>query len=172
VPAPSRGPATGGTSTPAARSAAPVQIGYTKPDVKLSPSALTWRGDASANPFVRDLAPAFDAYRAGDYARAVAAFDRLSAAYPGAIEVLFYQGVSRMLAGNDEGAIAPLEAAARIGNATFADDVSWFLAVARQRSGKADARERFAALCRGHGAHAAAACSAVAQLGSSPPRHP
>ena len=62
-------------------------------------SALTWRGDASANPFLRDLAPAFDAYRAGDYARAGAAFDRLSAAYPDAVEVLFYQGVSRMLAG-------------------------------------------------------------------------
>jgi hypothetical protein len=149
-----------------APSAGPVQIAYSKPAVKLSPSALTWRGEASANPFLRELAPAFDAYRAGDYARADAAFARLSTVYPDAVEVVFYQGVSRMLAGNDEGAIAPLEAAARLGNATFADDVSWFLAVARQRAGKADARERFAALCRGRSAHAAAACSAVAALGS------
>ena len=43
------------------------QIAYSKPAVRLSPSALTWRGDRSANPFLRDLAPAFDAYRAGDH---------------------------------------------------------------------------------------------------------
>ena len=145
---------------------ASVRIAYDKPAVKLSASALTWRGEASANPFLRDLAPAFDAYRAGDYARAVAAFDRLSAVYPDAIEVVFYQGVSRMLAGDDAGAIAPLETAARLGNATFADDVSWYLAVAQQRSGAVDAKARFAALCRGRSNHAAAACSAVAQLDS------
>jgi hypothetical protein len=143
-----------------------VQIGYDKPAVRLSPSALTWRGEPAANPFLRDLAPAFDAYRAGDHARAVVAFDRLSTVYPHAIEVLFYQGVSRMLAGDDEGAIAPLEAAARLGDATFADDVAWYLAVARQRSGNVDAKAGLAALCRGRSNHAAAACSAVAQLGS------
>jgi hypothetical protein len=161
-------------STPAAPSRPAVQIAYSKPEVKLSPSALTWRGDASANPFLRDLAPAFEAYRAGDYASAGAAFDRLSTVYPDAVEVLFYQGVSRMLAGNDAGAIAPLEAAARLGNATFADDVSWFLAVARQRSGRPDARAGFADLCRGKGHYAAAACAAVAQLDAAPavPRQP
>ena len=37
-----------------------------------------------------------------------------STVYPDSIEVLFYQGVSRMLAGDDAGAIAPLEAAARL----------------------------------------------------------
>lgn len=145
---------------------ASVPVAYDKPAVKLSPSALTWRGEASANPFLRDLAPAVDAYRAGDYARAVAAFDRLSTIYPDAVEVLFYLGVSRMLAGDYEGAIAPLDAAARVGNATFADDVSWYLAVAQQRSGQVDARARFAALCGGRSNHAAAACRAVAQLGS------
>jgi len=152
---------------PAAPLRPAILIAYSKPDVKLSSSALTWRGDASANPFLKDLAPAFDAYRSGDYARAGAAFDRLSALYPDAVEVLFYQGVTRMLAGNDAGAIAPLEAAARLRNAAFADDVSWFLAVARQRSGRPDARAGFADLCRGTGRHAAAACAAVAQLDSS-----
>lgn len=155
-------------STPAAPSRPALQIAYSKPDVRLSPSALTWRGEASANPFLRDLAPAFDAYRAGDYARAGAAFDRLSTKYPDAVEVLFYQGVSRMLAGNDADAIAPLEAAARLGNVAFADEVSWYLAVARQRSGRPDARAGFADLCRGKSPHATAACAAVAQLDSSP----
>jgi hypothetical protein len=158
--------------TPRAPSPRSVQIGFDKPPVKFSPAALTWRGDAPVNPFVRDMAPAFDAYRAGDYAGAAAAFDSLSAVYPSSIEVLFYQGVTRMLAGNDEGAIAPLEAAARLDNPAFADEVAWFLAVAQQRSGKADAPATFAALCRGRGPHAAAACTAAAQLGSPPPRRP
>lgn len=152
------------TATPTA----PLKLAYAKPEVKLSPSALAWRGDASANPFVRDLAPAFAAYRADDYPKAVAEFDRLSAVYPESIEVLFYQGVSRMLAGHDAGAIAPLEAAARLGSTTFADDVSWYLAVAGQRSGRPDARARFADLCGGKSTYAAAACTAAAQLASSP----
>jgi hypothetical protein len=153
-------------------SRAAVLIAFTKPEVKLSPSALTWRGDPSENAFLRDLAPAFDAYRASDYARAVAAFDRLSTVYPDSIDVLFYQGVSRMLAGDDAGAVAPLEAAARLRNATFSDDVSWYLAVAKQRSGRPEARDMFTELCRGHGSYAAAACAAVKQLDSRPARLP
>jgi hypothetical protein len=143
------------------------RITFAKPEIKLSPSALAWRGDASANPFVRDLAPAIEAYRAGDHAQAVTAFDRLAASYPDSIEVLFYQGVSRMLAGDDAGAVAPLEAAARLNNTTFADDVAWYLAVARQRSGRSEVRATFEELCRGQGAYAASACAAVQQLDSS-----
>ncbi len=153
------------------RRAAP--ISFTKPDIKLSPAALTWR-DGSNNPFLRDLAPAFEAYRAGEYPRAVAAFGKVSPAYADAIEVLFYLGVSRMLAGDDAGAVAPLEAAARLRNDTFADDVAWFLAVAQQRSGRPDVRNRFAALCDGKSTYAAAACAAVAQIDAAPiaPREP
>ena len=160
-----RAAATGRTPAPAP--SAPVRIAFVKPEVKLSASALTWRGDPSANPFLRDLAPAFDAYRASDYARAVAAFDRLATVYPDSIDVRFYQGVSRMLAGDEAGAIAPLEAAARIGD-TFADDVSWFLAVALQRSGRPEARGRLVELCRGRSLHAAAACAAVTQIDPPP----
>ena len=54
--------------------------------------------------------------------------------------------------------------AALLRDETFADDVSWFLAVARQRSGKPGARGGFADLCRGKGHYATAACAAVAQL--------
>jgi len=172
APAPAPPPAPVGTvasaTNPPPPSAAPVLIAFSKPEVRLSPSALTWRGDPSANPFLRDLAPALDAYRADDYARAVAAFDRLASVYPDAIEVRFYLGVSRLLAGDAAGAIAPLDAAARLGNATFAEDVSWYLAVAQQRSGRAEARDRFARLCRGRGPHAAAACAALTALGAPP----
>ena len=72
-------------------------IAYAKPDVKLSPAALTWRGTTGANPFLAALAPAFDAYRAGDYAKAVAAFDQLATTYPTSIEVLFYRASAACL---------------------------------------------------------------------------
>lgn len=147
--------------------APPVQISYDKPPIKLSSSALTWRGSATAKPFVEVLAPAFDAYRGGRYPEALAEFDRLSTLYPGSIDVLFYQGVSRILAGNDAAAVAPLEAAARIRSITFDDDVAWFLAVARQRSGDPAARSALSSICEGRSPHAAAACAAAKQLGSS-----
>ncbi len=170
VSAPPVTPPAQGSEPPAqpAAPASPVVVAFGKPEVKLSPSALTWRGDPSASPFLRDLAPAFDAYRASDYARAVAAFDRLATVYPESIDVRFYQGVSHLLAGDAAGAIAPLDAAARIGGATFADDASWFLAVAEQRAGRPEARGRLTELCRGTGRHAAAACAAVSAIDAAP----
>jgi hypothetical protein len=143
------------------------EISYAKPEVKLSPAALTWRGNGPLNPFMEAIAPAFDAYRAGDYAKAVAAFDQLSTAYPASIEVLFYQGVSRMLAGHDAAAVAPLQAAAGLKSATFAEDVEWSLAVARVRSGDLKAAATINSLCAGGGAHASEACAAAAQLRSA-----
>jgi hypothetical protein len=153
--------------SPAPAPAPPVQIAYAKPPIKLSSSALTWRGSASAKPFVEVLAPAFDAYRDGRYPQAVAEFDRLSAIYPDSLDILFYQGVSRLLAGNAVGAIAPLEAAARIRSTTFGDDVAWFLAVARQHSGDSSAQAAFSVICKGRSTHAPAACAAAKRLGSS-----
>lgn len=143
----------------------PFQMPVTKPEVKLSTGALTWRGAPSDQSFLQDLAPAFDAYRVGDYPQAQSLFDKLSAKYPRAIEVLFYQGVTLVLRNDFAGAIAPLAAAARLKNDTFADDVSWFLAVAEQRSGRvSESRSRLSALCIAGGNHAADACAAVTQL--------
>lgn len=165
------GAPTSGPPTPPPPSAPPrpvaTLIPFTRPDVKLSPAVLTWRGNGSENALMRDLGPAFDAYRSGDYARAVATFDKLAAVYPGVLDVLFYQGLSHLLAGDDAGAIAPLTAAGRLADSTFADDVAWFLAVAEQRSGR-DVRDRFAELCRAGRAYSSEACNAVAQLDVAP----
>jgi hypothetical protein len=161
-------PATAAVLPAAPAPAPPVQIPYDKPPIKLSSSALTWRG-STPKPFVEVLAPAFDAYRDGRYPQAVTEFDRLSATYPDSIDVLFYQGMSRMLAGNDAAAIAPLEAAARIRSTTFSDDAAWFLAVARHHAGDPAARAVVVSICEGRSAHAPAACAAAKRLGSSAP---
>jgi len=171
-PRPEERPASPVAAAPAAPAQPVTTIAFAKPDVKLSASALTWRTGA-VNPFMTDIAPAFEAYRANDYDTAAAMFDKLLVKYPNAIELLFYRGASLMLLGHDAAAIAPLEAAARVADATFAGDVAWFLAVARQHTGNQDAG-RFEELCRGRSSYADAACAAAKQLGSTttPSRQP
>jgi len=164
-------------STPGSSVAVPpapaFQIAFTKPDVKWSAGALIWRGASSDPPFMVDLTPAMEAYREGDDARAEQAFDRLAGKYPESIEVLFYQGVTHMLRGDFAGALAPLAAADRLKNVTFADDVTWFLGVAEQRSGQtAQSRSRLSILCDKNGSRAPEACAAVAGLDAQPERTP
>jgi len=157
---------------PATPAEAPrVEIAFEKPEIKLGPAALTWRGAPSENPYLVDLKPAVDAYRAGDDPRARDLFAALSMRYPQAVEVLFFSGVTLMLNGEFERALAPLNAAAAVGEPAFTEDATWYLAVAEQRAGKdASARSRFSALCSRGGRHAADACAAVRQIDAPPAR--
>lgn len=142
-----------------------VALAFDKPDIKLSAAALTWRGAPAGNPFLRNLEPAVDAYRAGDYARADALFTALTTQYPRAVEVAFFLGVTRMLGDDFAGALEPLSDALAMQDPTFADDAAWYLAVAEQRSGRvAEARRRLAELCAGSGAFKAEACDAEQRL--------
>ena len=145
----------------------PFLLPLEKPDVRLGMGALTWRGTTgSSNQLLTDLKPGLDAYRRGDYANADRELTALAARYPGTIEILFYQGVSKLFLNDLAGAIASLTAAEAVGDRTFAADVSWYRAVAEQRSGNVpDARIRLDALCR---AGAARACSALEQLATVP----
>jgi TolA-binding protein len=137
--------------------------------VKLSPAALTWRGDSAENPFLRDLKPGLDAYRAEAYADAESHFANLAARYPRAIEAQFFLGAVRMMRNDFAGAVVPLTAAVALKEPTFQDDAMWYLAVAEQRSGRAaEARQRLAALCNGSGTRAADACQAQERLGPAP----
>ena len=154
-----------GTSRPAP---APPVIEFTKPDVKLSPAALTWRGTGAEGPFMRDLKPAIDAYRTGAYADAESSFVSLADRYPRAVEVQFFLGVARMLRGDFAGAVAPLTAAVALNEPTFVDDAAWFLAVAEQRTGRTnDALRRLGELCAAGGTRAQEACAAQKLLTGS-----
>jgi hypothetical protein len=146
--------------------APPFLLPFEKPDVRLGMGALTWRGSTGdTNQLLTDLKPGLDAYRSGDYATADRDLTSLAMKYPGTIEILFYQGVSRLFLDNLPGALESFTAADAIGDRTFAADVSWYRAVAEQRSGKlADARTRLDRLCRAGGGGAARACAALEQL--------
>jgi hypothetical protein len=150
--------------------APPFLLSFDKPDVRLGMGALTWRGSSptttdDGNQLLADLKPGLDAYRQNDYATANRELTALAARYPGTIEILFYQGVSRLFLEDYTGAIAAFDAADAVGDGTFASDVSWYRAVAEQRSGNvARARTHLDAICNARGADAARACTALEQL--------
>jgi hypothetical protein len=136
-------------------------------------SALTWRGSKPAsdngNQLLTDLKPGLDAYRRGDYATADRELTALATRYPGTIEILFYQGVSRLFLNDLAGAITAFDAADAVGDPTFAADVTWYRAVAEQRAGNAaNARTRLEAICSARGTDAARACTALEQIAKSP----
>lgn len=141
-----------------------------KADVRLTPAALTWRV-AGQGTFVNDVAPAMDAYRNGQYARANEAFSGLTARYPQSVEVFFYQGVSRLLLGDVLGASEALTRAEPVAEGSFVDDIAWYRAIADERMGdRAGARRRLDAICRGGGSRAAAACDAGKKIGEGDSR--
>jgi hypothetical protein len=146
---------------------------FEKPEVTLGMAALTWRGSQGSNQLLADLKPGLDAYRQGDYAAADRELTALATRYPGTIEILFYQGVSRLFLNNLSGAIASLSAAETVGDRTFAADVAWYRAVAEQRAGDVtEARARLDALCRERDDRSARACSALDQLTKAAPALP
>ena len=149
--------------------APPFLLPFEKPDVRLGMGALTWRGAKPStddgNQLLTDLKPGLDAYRRGDYATADRELTALATRYPGTIEILFYQGVSRLFGNDLSGAIASFEAAGAIGDRTFAADVAWYRAVAEQRAGNAaGARARLETICGARAADAARACTALEQI--------
>jgi TolA-binding protein len=165
-PATSAPPASSGAASSSAAPASPAFVLALDPaPVKLTANALVLRSATRQASFVDEAASAFDAYRGGDYAAAADAFAQLAPRYPGAVELPFYLGVSRLLGGNAAAAAAALRTARAIGDASFADDITWYLAVAGERAGdRAAARVEHAALCRGTSAYAARACAASAAL--------
>jgi len=157
------------TASPAAAAPQVVprfQLVLDKPDVKLSPGALTYRGKVGDKGFLADVKPALDAYRQGDYTAAEREFSALAPRYPQSVEIAFYQGVARLFLNELAGADAALATAEHLNEPTFAPDVAWYRAIVDERAGRlADTRTRLAALCS-EGGHArqAQACDAATRL--------
>lgn len=142
-----------------------VTLALERPDVKLTTRAMVLRSDARDARFVDDIAPALDAYRAGDYARAESQFAALRARYPKAIEPPFYRGIAHLFLNDAAAAIQSLQAAQRLDDGTFAAEIRWYLAVAYQRVGDmARANAELEQLCREKSPYAERACDAAGRL--------
>ena len=145
APPPAAAPA---TSTPAPARPETFLLPLEKPEIRISLRSLTWRGAERGNPVQATLKPALEAFRAGDYRRADAEFSVVGRTHANLVEVALYQGVSRLFLNDIAGAKVSLQSAEKIGDAAFANDVAWYLAIADERSGdRAAARGRLVQLC-------------------------
>ena len=136
-----------------------------KPDVKLTAKALVRRSTGREAGFMDDIAPAMNAFRAGDYQTATREFARVAPQYPDFVEIPFYLGVSRLFLNDAPSAITALESAQKMSDDTFSADVTWYLAVAHERTGDvAAARSELDVLCKGSSTYAARACDAAARI--------
>jgi hypothetical protein len=155
-----------GRSAPSAPQVQEGKLPLEKPQVMLTPAALTWRGPGLGSQLLPDLKPAVDAYRRNDYARADREFGALETRYPNAVEVFFFGGVSRLFLGDPERAIVAFTKAEAIGDAMFAPHVAWYRAVAEERAGHAaEARAQLGTLCRSGGERASRACEVLKEMG-------
>jgi hypothetical protein len=135
-----------------------------KPPVRLTAAnALSFRRSGSSDAFLTAFAAAIEPYRRDDFAAVAQRLEAVRRDYPRAAEPAFYQGVSLLLAGLPERAVEALEAARQ--EETFADDATWYLAIAYARSARTEeARTALAALCGQGGAHDQAACAGLRAL--------
>ncbi len=163
-------PATQPSQTTAATPAAPTPapsfaLPLDKPEVKLTAMALVLRSSGRGATFVDEVAPALNAYRAGNYTEADRLFGALEPRYPQSVEVAFYRGVSRLFLNDAAGAVQSLQTARRLDDETFAPEIAWYLAVAHERAGNpARARAELESLCRGKSPFAPRACEAAPKV--------
>lgn len=148
---------------PAPAQAPPILLALDKPDVKLPADVLVQRsGSGGSEQYLKDLAPAFDAYRADRFTDAASLFDGLAAKYPKSREVFFYLGVSLLHQKDAARATTALRKARTLDNGERGAQISWYLAVALQRAGQMEAAQgELTNLCKGRSEFAQKACAAV-----------
>jgi len=129
-------------------------------------AVLTFRGDAnSANSYLADLAAALEPYRQDNFAKAAQTLAALSRRYPRAAEPAYYLGISQLFLAQNQAAVESLQTARRYAADTLREDVSWYLIVAFDRSGKTpEALREAEALCGRGGEYRDRSCAAAAEL--------
>jgi hypothetical protein len=139
-----------------------------KAPIRLPASALLlWRGTNPAAPpaETRELVAALTPYGKDDFRQAAILLAPVSQRHPRSFEAAFYQGVSLLLLERPAEAAAPLERARALGDGPQKNEASWYLALARLRTGSIrQARPLLEEACTGGGAHAGSACGALRQL--------
>lgn len=133
--------------------------------VPLSSLGVPRGGGAPPMPDGVVLVTALAPYQRGDYAGAVARLSDVVRDFPESGEAHFYLGVSHLMAGHPDRALASLEVASPRLPAARQGEAAWYLATAEQRTGRVDAaRARLRALCAQPGDYQAQACAADASL--------
>ena len=129
-------------------------------------AALLLRGkeESGNQKYLAELGDAMKPYREARYKEASEALAGLGERYPKAVEPLFYRGVSRLLLDDAAGAVGLLEQARKIGGEALNDDILWYLALARERTGHwSESLALLKALCSNEGTYRAEACNGLDQ---------
>lgn len=130
----------------------------------LSSLGATRSGDGAASDgmaLVAALAP----YQSGDYEAASVRLLQVVKDFPASGEAHFYLGVSQLMAGRPQAAVASLAEASRLMPAARQPEAEWYRATAEQRAGLSEpARTRLQSLCARAGAYQAQGCAAEASL--------
>jgi tetratricopeptide (TPR) repeat protein len=137
-----------------------------KPPIKLGMAALVWRGSSTnQKQFLKDIAPALDAYRADNFTQALSLFIPLTRKYPNSGELFFYLGISQLFLGKYPESIISFQQSQHLSGDSLSDEVSWYSALACQRMGKKEAaRTHLQRLCKGSSPFAARACAALKEI--------
>lgn len=111
------------------------------------------------------LVAALAPYQRGDYVNAVARLSPIVRDFPDSGEAHFYLGVSHLMAGHAEEAVASLDRAVPHLPIARQAEAEWYRATAEQRAGLTDrAQAHLRALCDRPGEYQAQACAAEAAL--------
>jgi tetratricopeptide (TPR) repeat protein len=138
------------------------------PVVLPASTAILWRGQE--DPFARqskDLQQALVPYAADNYAEAARRLDLLRKKYPRMAEAPFYLGVSQLFLNQNDDAAKSLKDAVNLADRSLADEATWYLALALDRTGRTDlARPLLEQLCRAGRKNSNRACTGVKELQS------
>ena len=152
--------------------AAPSLFQWEKLPVKLQASSiLVWRGAPRTDEekYASELTTALTFYRDNNYPEAVKQLAQVARDFPRGVEAQLYLGISLLYLKQNAEAIAPLEAAQKLGPQPFREDSTWYVALAYQRLHDAPhARAELQELCAGKGGYAPRACTGIQELSLQP----
>jgi hypothetical protein len=161
-PAPVQAPTAATDPDPAAGLVLPLSA----PAILLPTESLTLRG-AAGHPYAAALDAALEPFENADYEAAEARLSSVVADYPDRPHGHFYLGVTRLLRGDADGSIAPLERTVEIErpNTSLSREATWYLAIALERTGRGgEAAIHLAGLCGTGTSRRDDACTALKQI--------
>jgi hypothetical protein len=125
--------------------------------------AIIWRGGQTKGAsYQEQLQAAMIPYSKDEYKTAARKLGELETKFPQKFEARFYNGICLLFLNDAAGAMRELEAAKTMAKPPDSYQVSWYLAVARQRAGQNDqALSELQQLCHTDSAYAAQACQAL-----------
>ena len=126
--------------------------------------AVTNRGPVSNQAFLEAFNLAIEPYRARQFPAAATRLADLGGTFPDAAEPPLYEGVARLLAGDPDAAMAPLDRAARLASGTeWLPDAEYYGARARLAAGRDEGRQTLVKLCATPGPYQSQSCRASAR---------